>query len=97
MTKFSKNLDKAALVCDRYQSITRGDDGELPEGYERKNLLLDLLAADGVNGNLPLDWDRLLSFDDFNLIHDVGGVSACMDRTTGKLGRFFVPRCARVQ
>lgn len=92
MTEFSKNTDKAALVCERYEHSNK-----LMEGYDRLNLEMDLLAADGVNGNLPLDWDKLLAADDFNFMHDLYGISACMNRSTGKISSFFIPRCAKVE
>lgn len=61
----------------------------------KMNTMMDLAAADGVNGNPPIDWDRLLAADNFNFIHDVGGIGSHMDRVTGKLGGFFLPRFTR--
>lgn len=43
----------------------------------------------------PLDLERLLSFDDENFGHDVFGIRRHIDRNTGALGDFFLPRCAR--
>lgn len=40
-----------------------------------------------------LDLDKLLSFDDFNLAHDIVGINNHIDRSTGKLDPTFVPRC----
>lgn len=42
-----------------------------------------------------LDLERLAGFPDFDFAHDVYGIMRHMDRTTGKLGGCFLPRCAR--
>lgn len=42
-----------------------------------------------------LDLARLLALPDPDFMHDVGGISAHLDRRTGKLQDCFVPRCAR--
>ena len=57
------------------------------------DLEMDILAAH-ANG-CSLDFAKLMSFDAFNFIHDVGGIVEHLDRVTGKLGGFFLPRCAR--
>lgn len=42
------------------------------------------------------DLDRLANdFDDFNLMHDVYGISAHINRTNGKLERCFLPRSSK--
>jgi len=58
------------------------------------HVTMDMQAANGVNGNPPLDLKGLLGFDDFNFIHDMAGISRHMNRTTGEIENFFVPRCA---
>lgn len=87
MTNFSGNTESATKACERYERIA----GK-PRGYKRINLMMDLMAADGVNGNRALDWDRLLEADDFNFLHDIGGISRHMNRDTGELTGFFLPR-----
>jgi hypothetical protein len=87
MVDFSRNIEQIGAACDRYEVMPGSK-----RGYQRINLVMDLSAADGVNGNAPLDWARLLAADDFNFMHDVGGISRHMDRDTGKLGDLFVPR-----
>jgi len=42
-----------------------------------------------------LDFEKLLSFDDFNFYHDMFGIHNNLDRNTGKLKNHFVPRCAK--
>ena len=51
------------------------------------------LAATHANG-CPLDLARLLEADDFNLMHDVGGIYRHLNRDTGKLENHFLPRFA---
>lgn len=87
MTDFSKNVDQATAACERFESMAPAQ-----RGYHRINLLMDLTAADGVNGNDQLDWDRLLAADDFNFLHDVCGISRHMNRETGEIGGHFLPR-----
>ena len=87
MSEFSRNIREATKAAERYEAA-------FPQqrGYKRINLVMDLTAADGVNGNLPLDWDRLLTADDFNFMHDLSGICRHMNRETGKLGDCFLPR-----
>lgn len=61
--------------------------------YEPLTLMMDLEACH-ANG-CPLDFDRLLSADDFNFTHDIAGIARHMDRETGKLTGCFLPRFAR--
>ena len=51
------------------------------------------LRATHANG-CPLDFEKLLSFDDFNFWHDVAGIFRHLDRSTGQLKNFFLRRCA---
>lgn len=87
--QFSKNSEKAAEAAKRFEGLVPKAERK---GYARINLVMDLLAADGVNGNAALDWDRLLAGDDFNFMHDICGISRHIDRNTGKLGGYFMPR-----
>jgi len=67
---------------------------ELGIGYKRMDMLMDLDAANS-NGQ-PLDFARLLDFPDFDFTHDICGIQRHIDRTTGKLGDCFIPRCAKI-
>lgn len=62
---------------------------------DRMSMMMDLCAAHGCNGNAPLDLKALAEADDFNLAHDVFGIEAHIDRVTGQIMGFFVPRFAR--
>lgn len=92
MIDFSTNLEDAVAVLERVSKIT----GNVYVGKNRMAFLMDILAADGENGNRPIDYKRLLAADDFTFIHDVGGICTHMDRTTGLLGGCFIPRCTLV-
>jgi len=54
------------------------------------------LSACHANG-CPLDFERLLAADDFNLLHDVCGIARHIDHGTGELMDCFRPRFARKQ
>ena len=56
-------------------------------------LAMDL---DACNSNgCPLDFGKLLAFDDFNFWHDIGGIQRFIDRNTGWIGGCFSPRCSK--
>jgi hypothetical protein len=52
------------------------------------------LVATHANGN-PMDFEKLLDADDFNLMHDVGGIGRHLNRETGELEDFFSPRFSK--
>ena len=56
-------------------------------------LHMDLTAVH-ANGT-PLDLPKLLAADEFNFAHDINGITRHLDRNTGKLLHFFLPRCAK--
>lgn len=49
------------------------------------------VSATHANGT-PLRLDALAEADDFNFIHDLGGIRRHIDRETGKLADGFLPR-----
>lgn len=64
-------------------------------GINYGNLTAEMdITACHCNG-MPLDLDRLLAADDFNFAHDVFGIARHINRKTGEIQDFFVPRCAR--
>ena len=63
--------------------------------YKRMDLDMDLEAAHS-NG-CPLNFQKLLDFPDFDFNHDIAGIRAHIDRSTGHLGDCFSPRCAKNQ
>lgn len=62
---------------------------------DRFYMEMDLAAAHGRNGNDPLDLKAMSEADDFNLAHDVFGIERHMNRDTGRIEGFFLPRFAR--
>ena len=60
--------------------------------YDAQTCMMDLDAAH--SNDTPLDFQKLLDFKDSDFGHDVYGIRRFLDRNTGKLGGFFVPRCA---
>ncbi len=54
------------------------------------------LTACHTSGN-PLDFERLLTFDDYSFMHDITGIDYSINRDTGKLGHLFSPRCTKFE
>jgi hypothetical protein len=63
------------------------------EELDRLELHMDITAAHANGSALRLS--EMLAADDFNFAHDVFGIRRHIDRKTGKLADFFVPRFAR--
>lgn len=56
---------------------------------EIRDLEFDLLVT---HLKCPLDFERLKTTDEFNLAHDVLGITRHLDRETGELRHCFLPR-----
>ncbi len=84
--EFSPNFELAANVADRAENM----------GFvtDRTSLIMDIMAADGENGNNPIDFDRWLDSDNGNFMHDLGGIHRNLNRETGMLDNCFLPRFA---
>ena len=63
--------------------------------YKQMTAMMDIGACHS-NGN-PLRLADLLESDEANFAHDVFGIRANIDRTTGKLMNCFVPRYSECQ
>lgn len=62
---------------------------------DKSNRMTSLMDVQAVHCNdMKLDLEKLLTFPEFDFAHDVLGIKRHMNRTTGKLQDFFVPRCA---
>lgn len=57
------------------------------------DLQMDIDATHS-NGT-PLDFQKLIEFDDFNFLHDIYGIMSHIDRNTGELKNCFLPRSAK--
>jgi hypothetical protein len=87
--KVSKEVNAAiALVVARYLEIYERLNGR---SLDRMSLNMDLTATE-ANG-CPMDWEILLAADEFTFCHDVGGIRRHINRETGQLEDFFLPRC----
>ncbi len=58
--------------------------------YDHMPAMMDVEACH-CNG-MPLKLQELLDADNFNFSHDVFGIANHINRETGKIERFFVPR-----
>lgn len=76
-------------VIGRWRSLCAREGNEI----DVKSARMDMEAANGVNGNEPLDYGKLMDFDDADFVHDMAGIARHMDRATGQLMNHFVPRC----
>jgi hypothetical protein len=61
--------------------------------FKRLELEMDLTACHS-NGN-PLRLQDLLDSDDYNFTHDIFGITDNINRKTGELENFFVPRFSK--
>lgn len=87
---FSRTSEEDALIR---QILDRAEErGLIRAKKDRMPSWMDL-AATHANG-CPLDFAKMLAFDDFNFAHDFTGIRNCLNRETGQLERCFVPRCA---
>ena len=64
--------------------------------YGKAGVKLDYMSTDmdicAVHQSNPLRLDEFLKADAFNFAHDITGIANHLNRTTGKLERFFLPR-----
>lgn len=62
--------------------------------FDRLSLVMDL---ENTNNEVGLRLYELLNADDLNFAHDIIGIIKNMNRETGKLENFFLPRYANNQ
>jgi hypothetical protein len=88
MIKWNATMEEMELISKiRDRARTDGFDGD---GMQ---FAMDLEACHS-NG-CPLDFKGILEADSFNFWHDIGGIMANIDRTTGELTNCFIPRFAK--
>lgn len=80
------NLETVSRITDRAMALAAKHNID----YDPLICMMDLVACSG-NGN-PMDFDRLLTADEFDFAHDVFGIRRHIDRETGKLTGCFSPR-----
>lgn len=84
--KERKTID---LIVERTLQIAKRHGGV----YDIQDCRMDITACH-CNG-CPLDLGKLLNADDFNFAHDVFGIRDHIDRRTGKMTGYFLPRCSQ--
>jgi len=83
---FTKADYKAVLtIVDRVEALANLK-------VDRMSVMMDIEAANIV---CPLDLEKLTSFDDASLMHDVVGIANHLNRDTGTLEDCFLPRCSK--
>lgn len=61
---------------------------------DRLCLTMDLMLVHALIS--PLDLEGMVTGDDTNFVHDIGGISRHLDRTNGRFMDCFAPRFTRV-
>ncbi|UCV26737.1 DUF6874 family protein [Ferribacterium limneticum] len=87
MIKFEVSYKDAGLIN---KLVERALALECFAGQDRLELEMDIVACHANGCQLALQ--RLLEADDFNFGHDISGIQKYIDRSTGKLTNFFLPR-----
>jgi hypothetical protein len=90
---FNATRDEMRLIvaiAERFESVCRLYD--VRRVMQRQELLMDIEACHS-NG-CPLQLEALLNASEADFVHDVGGITAHLDRQTGTLTDCFVPRYA---
>ena len=93
---------KMTIIID-WSKITKKDQKIIDRIVKRAmvasrkhNLGLDVVSVEmdikAVHLKTRLELERWVSADDFNFAHDVCGIIRHLDRETGKLKDYFVPR-----
>ncbi len=87
MVKFKANRHDMLIIRDIVTRALR----EFPHGrFKAIDTEMDLFAVH-LNG-CPLDLQKMLDAPLVDLAHDLFGIQRYLDRDTGKLTEFFVPR-----
>lgn len=81
-------FDLIDRIADRAQSVAK----EYGAPFDRQGMVMDLTAVHANGCRLRLA--ELLEAKPFDFAHDVFGISLHLDRKTGQLGDFFLPRYA---
>lgn len=100
MTKRKRiNWETTALDRDVIECIITRAERDIEDYHNfvnsRTNAIMDITATH-LNG-CPLKLRDLLRADDFNFKHDIIGIHNHINRRTGKLEDFFLPRTAQLE
>lgn len=95
MVNFKVTDDELTAIRDIAERAEKEVFGPYGIKQTQTDTQMDLCAV--IAQGCPLRLDELFFADPFNFAHDIGGIWRHLDRRTGKLGGFFVPRFARGQ
>ena len=79
--------------CSHEESMLLDEITDRALGNIKLKMGMDIIACH-ANG-CQLDLKKLLTLEDADFFHDINGISEHINRNTGKLENFFLPRCAK--
>ena len=82
------DIDNIAAIAARAVKVFAQGDVKL----KRLDVMMDLEFCH--ENAQELDFEKLLAFDDANLVHDIGGIRRHFNRETFELEDCFSPRCS---
>ncbi len=92
MIKFNVTKEHTTLITEISKKAVQKAK-EIDVDYDLIDCQMDLTATH-LNGN-PLNLEKLEAFDSMNFSHDIFGIRANLNRSTGKLENCFSPRCSK--
>ena len=87
LTKEDMNLIQK--ICKRYHKMRKS---LKLKPTDHQSLDMDISAA---HLDIPMNLQKLLDFPDFDFAHDISGIMSHINRITGKIEKFFLPRASR--
>lgn len=94
MIKWNTTKEEYDIIQKISERIIKYYSKQYKENYpDRGTIIIDLEACN--SNHVPLDFERLLSFPDFDFWHDIFGIYKNINRDNGKLENCFLPRCAK--
>jgi len=82
-----RDIDLMAAIADRGLKLSFNN------GLNRVKKLDLMMDLEYAHGESPLDFEKLLAFDDGNFAHDIIGIYENFNRETLKMDNCFSPRC----
>ncbi len=81
------DIDLIAAIADRGLKLSFNN------GLNRVKKLDLMMDLEYANDETPLDFEKLLAFDDGNFAHDIIGIYENFNRETLRMDNCFSPRC----
>ncbi len=82
-----RDIDLMGAIADRGLKLSFNN------GLNRVKKLDLMMDLEYTHGESPLDFEKLLAFDDGNFAHDIIGIYENFNRETLKMDNCFSPRC----